>query len=169
VDRTSRLVRQLLALAKMEAASAVTVGSDSVRAGDVLRDIVDALPAPAAIEISIDPGLDRLVLPGDREILHLILRNLHENAIDHMPNGGRVAWKALPDGKGLTVEDEGPGIPEEEIDLVTRRFYRGRHKSPSGSGLGLTITQMAANRLGARLTLTNRRDRDGLRVRLAWS
>ncbi|HQS48449.1 MAG TPA: two-component sensor histidine kinase, partial [Xanthobacteraceae bacterium] len=52
---------------------------------------------------------------------------------------------------------------------VTERFFRGRNKSASGSGLGLTIASMAARRLGARIELENREARPGLRAALMWS
>ena len=95
-----------------------------------------------------------------------MLRNLHENAIAHMPEGGAIAWRRLPDG--LCVEDEGPGIPEEELPRVTERFFRGHNRSASGSGLGLTIAGMAAARLGLRIALGNRTDRRGLRADMTW-
>ena len=94
----------------------------------------------------------------------LALRNVHENAIHHMPEGGLVRWCATPDGRGVMAVDQGPGIPEEELALVTQRFYRGRHKSSSGTGLGLTIVAIAARRLGVELVLSNRQDRSGLQA-----
>ena len=66
----------------------------------------------------------------------------------------------------IAIEDEGPGIPPDELPLVTRRFFRGRHKSPMGSGLGLAITELALGANGARLNLANRGDRSGLRAEI---
>lgn len=168
VDRTTRLTRQLLALARLEAMGAARP-EGTIDAGAVLRDVVASLPLPAGTTVTVDPALDGLRVPAEREMLHLVLRNLHENAVEHMPAGGRIAWAPLPGGLGLAVEDEGPGIPDEELALVTRRFWRGRHRSASGTGLGLTIAEMAARRLGARLGFANRSDRSGLRCALAWS
>jgi two-component system sensor histidine kinase QseC len=68
----------------------------------------------------------------------------------------------------IAVEDEGPGIPPDELPLVTRRFFRGRHKSPAGSGLGLAIVELALRANGARLKLLNRTDRNGLRAEIFW-
>ncbi len=147
VDRTARLVRQLLALAKLEAQpkSATTA---LVNAGSVLRDVVSAVPTRDDVVVDIDPCLDRLNLASEPEILQLVLRNLHENAVEHMGGPGRVAWRVawrvLPDGIGISVEDDGPGIPRDELALVTQRFYRGQPRGRSGTGLGLTIAQMAA-------------------------
>lgn len=166
VDRTSRLARQLLALARLEA-TPVQRGS-SINVGKALRDMVSANPAPAGIAVDIDPALDGQMIGGEAESLNLILRNLHQNAIDHMPAGGRIGWQALAGRAGLAITDEGPGIPQDELALVTQRFYRGRDRTAIGTGLGLTIAQIAAERLGARLELANRTDRAGLRCSLAW-
>lgn len=88
VDRTSRLVRQLLALAKLEALpKSATMGT--VNAGSVLRDVVSMVPIRDDVAVDIDPGLDRLDLAGEAEVLQLVLRNLHENAVEHMAGPGR--------------------------------------------------------------------------------
>jgi two-component system sensor histidine kinase QseC len=168
VDRTSRLVRQLLALAKLEALPK-SHATGSVNAGRVVRDAVSLVSARDGIAIEIDPALDRLNLPGEADVLQLILRNLHENAVEHMQGAGRVAWRALPGGNGIRIEDNGPGIPHNELSLVTQRFYRGQTRSLSGTGLGLTIAQMAAERLGISLGLANREDGPGLRCTLIWT
>ncbi|MFG1289805.1 ATP-binding protein [Xanthobacter versatilis] len=167
VDRTTRLVRQLLALAKLEGTPSPPLEAvGEAEAGALLREIVRQTAKPGSAHVEVDDALDAVKLKGDHEALHLMLRNLHENAVEHMAGGGTIAWRQC--AGGLCVEDEGPGIPEDELPLVTRRFYRGRSRSGAGSGLGLTIATMAAARTGARLTLENRRDRDGLRASVVW-
>ncbi len=93
------------------------------------------------------------------------MRNLHENAVQHM-KAGTVKWLARPGGEGVLVRDEGPGIPAEELPHVTTRFFRGRHKSATGSGLGLAIAEMASRRSGLSLRLRNRPDRPGLEAEI---
>jgi two-component system sensor histidine kinase QseC len=98
----------------------------------------------------------------------LAFRNLHENAVQHTAQPGLVRW-ALERRAGeivVGIEDEGPGIPNDELPLVTRRFFRGRHKRPSGSGLGLAIAELALRANSARLNLVNRTDRSGLRAEI---
>lgn len=164
VDRTTRLVRQLLALTKLEA-EGVSSRDTSNRATDMLAEIIaTAPPLSPNLRVEIDPALSDLKLPGARETWMLALRNVHENAVHHMPDGGTVCWRPTEDGTGIMVQDQGPGIPEDELDLVTQRFYRGRHKSTSGTGLGLTIVAIAAKRLGAELLLRNRSDETGLQA-----
>ncbi|MCX5569843.1 MULTISPECIES: ATP-binding protein [Kaistia] len=163
VDRTTRLVRQLLALTKLEAESPVA-RTLSHRASDLLAEIVSTSPPAANIRVDIDPALAEIRLPGPRETWMLALRNVHENAIQHMPEEGVVSWRPMPGATGILIADQGPGIPDEELDLVTQRFYRGRNRSPSGTGLGLTIVAIAAQRLGVGLELSNRTDGTGLQV-----
>lgn len=168
VDRTSRLIRQLLALAKLEARQkSATI--ETVNLGSALRDVVSVVQTPDGVIVDVDPDLDRLSLAGDADTLQLILRNLHENAVEHMPGPGHITWRILPGGNGICVEDDGPGIPDDELSLVTQRFYRGRTRSPSGTGLGLTIAQMGTERLDIRLKIANRKGVPGLRCTLIWA
>jgi two-component system sensor histidine kinase QseC len=161
VDRTARLISQLLTLARLDANAA---GSDRQRIliGPLLREIDGERRWPE-LTVEIDPALDDLVLLGETDNLRLALRNLHENACGHSPAGGRVRWLRIAE-TALAVEDDGSGIPDEEVSLVTKRFYRGRSTKTAGTGLGLSIVEAALTRLGATLTLEKRAAGAGLRA-----
>ncbi|KRE14432.1 histidine kinase [Bosea sp. Root483D1] len=161
VDRTARLISQLLTLARLDADAA---GSDRqrIRVGPLLREIDGERRWPELM-VEIDPGLDDLVVLGEPGSVRLALRNLHENACGHSPAGGRVRWSRIAENV-LAVEDDGPGIPDEELSLVTQRFYRGRSTKTAGTGLGLSIVEIALARLGATLTLENRASGAGLKA-----
>jgi len=166
VDRTTRLVRQLLALAKLDAGLDLDHAED-IRVSPVLDEIIETLKATSGDRrVELDPALRSVSIRANRELLTLALRNLHENATLHTPSGGAVRWGVDCDGTILFVEDEGPGIPQDELPLVTRRFFRGRHKSASGSGLGLAIVDLAIRRSGSTLRLRNRGDSQGLRAEI---
>ncbi|WP_424630832.1 ATP-binding protein [Bradyrhizobium sp. SYSU BS000235] len=170
VDRTTRLVRQLLTVAKLDAVQQAEPNAD-INAGAVVDEIVSALPATSAgIQVVVDPSLRRTVINTNRELLTLAIRNLHENALHHMPETGVIRWSAATTSDELAIfaEDEGPGIPSDELALATNRFFRGRHKSTVGSGLGLSIVDLAVRTSGARLSLQNRSDRSGLRAQIIW-
>jgi two-component system sensor histidine kinase QseC len=168
VDRTSRLVRQLLAITKLDAGSE-TEHRDNLIVGQLIGEIADLLkPEGGSISVEIDPKLHHLSLRTNRDILTLAIRNLHENALQHTPEGGTVSWRVTPDGGGIEVQDEGPGIADAELPLVLQRFFRGQHKSASGTGLGLTIVDAAVKQVGGTLTLTNRPDRSGLRAAIIF-
>ena len=93
------------------------------------------------------------------------------NAIRHSPPGGCVTVACGTSAAGqawLSVEDEGPGIPEAERDKVLERFYRAPGALPGGSGLGLAIVREVAQRHQAELSLGPGREGRGLRVQMRF-
>lgn len=169
VDRTTRLVRQLLAMANLDARHDARCDA-IVNLGCAIDEIVATVPGRDRIRVEVDPALNETTVTANAELLTLALRNLHENAVHHGSGTGTVCWRAesKADATVIAVEDEGPGIPPDELPLATRRFFRGRHKSPTGSGLGLSIVELALRANGARLNLVNRTDRTGLRAEIVW-
>lgn len=161
VDRTARLVSQLLALARLDAADA-NERPQRINVGQLLREI-DKSRQQAGLTVEIDGALDSFTSSADPDILRLALRNLHENACAHSPPGGMIVWFLVGDDR-IAIEDEGPGIPPDEIDLVCQRFYRGRTSQSFGSGLGLAIVEVSLARLGGALALENRPLGRGLRA-----
>ena len=135
--------------------------------GKLLEEIVSSDFAPEA-KVVLDPGVHTVRLVTNRDFLTVALRNLHENAVQHTRPDGTVTWNASYDESGVIIclEDDGPGIPDVEMQLVTTRFFRGRHRSPYGSGLGLSIVKLALDKLGASLVLKNRNEGSGLRATL---
>ena len=84
-----------------------------------------------------------MLVSGDEIALGLLVRNLVENAARYAPAGATVevrTWKA--DGRAfLSVDDSGPGIPDDERERVFDRFYRRLGSRHEGSGLGLAIVK----------------------------
>lgn len=176
IDRATRLVEQLLALARQEARAAGSAPEPLLLAEWVQRAVADA--APAAYARGIDLGLQPLPpqaaaahVSGQGEALAILLRNLLDNAIKYTPRGGTVdvALEAAGDALVLTVDDSGPGIAPAERASALRRFHRGQdHGAPvAGSGLGLAIADSIARTHGAPLELLEAPQLGGLRVRLA--
>ena len=165
VDRTARLVSQLLALARLDADVARPV-MNPVAIGPLLREI-DKGRLRDDLIVGIDPELEAFAITGDPANLRLALRNLHENACGYSPPGGRVRWRRAGE-TSITVEDEGPGIPVDELDLVMQRFYRGRGQNHSGSGLGLAIVQAALARLGGSILELGNREAGGLSATVSF-
>src|SRR5262249_1906524 len=84
VDRTTRLVRQLLTIARLDAESDMPL--KEVNVGDVVQEVIDALPtSDKGADVTIDPVLGTTIVKANRESLLLAIRNLHENAVRHMP------------------------------------------------------------------------------------
>ncbi|WP_026381623.1 ATP-binding protein [Afifella pfennigii] len=158
VDRTGRLVRQLLDMSAIEAREPAE-RRGAVKAGTVLSSLARELADPARkVTIEIAPGLDALELEIEPELFTLAARNLMENAVNHSPEGGVVRCHMAVEGEEqcIVIEDDGPGIAADELPKVTERFFRGRNKAPIGSGLGLAIVELALGRSGWRLRLQNR-------------
>lgn len=174
IDRATRLVEQLLALARQQALSASSPLSDAFRLEDVVRQaIVDA--AAVASTREIDLGLshaDHDFVAGNEEALRILVSNLLDNAIKYTPAGGAIDVEVRRrDGRiELSVDDSGPGIPVVERERVLDRFYRvaGTDAGPSGSGLGLSIVKTIANMHKAVLAFESSSRLGGLRVVLSF-
>ncbi|WP_371420850.1 ATP-binding protein [Tardiphaga sp.] len=164
VDRTSRLVRQLLAIAGLDSATVVAL-DDLVDLRLLIDDVVSAVPRRSDMRVEVGCGLDKILFRTNRDILTIALRNLYENAINHAGTPGKIVWTATVGERNVTiaVEDDGPGISEKDMAHVRTRFYRGPHQNQSGSGLGLAIVEIALAQLNASLHLENKRSGPGLR------
>ncbi|MDH0127088.1 ATP-binding protein [Brucella pituitosa] len=158
VDRTGRLIRQLLDISSVEAKE--RPGQEGVVvAGRVLCRLASELSDPARdVTVEVAPDLDDLHLSMEPELFTLAARNLIENAVNHSPTGGTVRCIStkVSGRTAIIIEDDGPGIPEEELPHVTERFFRGRNKAAVGSGLGLAIVELALDRSSWQLSLANR-------------
>ncbi|WP_370663875.1 ATP-binding protein [Massilia forsythiae] len=154
IERATRLVEQLLVLARQEADPAPLQPVDL--AAVAARAVADL--AGVAQARDIDLGLehaDAAAVRGQPDALTILLRNLVDNAVKYTPSGGTVDVSVLAASGGVTVtvEDSGPGIPPEERERVFDRFYRVAGSQASGSGLGLAIIKSIAERHGATLAL----------------
>ncbi len=111
-----------------------------------------------------------LTLQGDAAMLSQLLANLIQNAITHCPAGTAISLGASvePEGVRLWVADTGPGIPKAEQDRVFELFYRvdPNHRS-TGNGLGMALVRAIADRLGARISLSD--GHPGLRVDIVFA
>lgn len=130
---------------------------------------------PLAESKGIDLGLgevaDVKVPIGELE-LTTIVKNLVDNAIRYTPAGGHVDVCALDNGRQveLVVEDNGPGIPEQERARVLDPFYRVLGTEVSGTGLGLSIVRSIVERSGGTVELASATQAEhGLRVRVLLS
>ena len=166
-DRATRLVGQLLTLARVDPQQAGRA-AESCDLAAVAREVVGEL-APAALERGVELELAApapVALIGHRDLLAVLVRNLVDNAIRYSPPGTtvRVAVEKLQ----IVVTDEGPGVPAEERAKLGRRFHRLPGSGGSGSGLGLSIVGRIAEIHGGRVEMDEGRGRRGLRVRVTF-
>ncbi len=168
IDRATRLVEQLLAMARQQARSARNAPHAEIRLLDVVRQSV-ADAAPGASARRIDLGMRRAdvaLIDGSADAIAMLVSNLLDNAIKYTPEGGSIDVDLRHDGDriDLVVEDSGPGIAAEERERVLDRFYRVAGAGAAGSGLGLPIVKSIADMHGAKLTLDRSTRLGGLRV-----
>jgi len=173
IDRATRLVEQLLVLARQEASAANGVATRPVDLAELARRTVGDLVGLAQAK-EVDLGLqhaDPASIDGQPDALHILLRNLVENAVKYTPGGGTVdiAVRAEKDKVDVVVEDSGPGIPPEERERVFDRFYRVAGSEAAGSGLGLAIIKAIAERHGATLKLDKSERLGGLAATVSFT
>jgi two-component system sensor histidine kinase ChvG len=111
-------------------------------------------------EIAYAPGAHPYRVTGHDSRLSQVIVNLLDNAISFSPPGGRVnvATRRIGSEIQIAVEDEGPGIPEENLERIFERFYTDRPQESFGqnSGLGLNISRQIVVAHGGRLYAENR-------------
>jgi signal transduction histidine kinase len=141
--RLNRLVDNLLAFTRVTDTPEVRPPLEAVVLADVVAESLDRFAVQLAagafrVEVAVAPTPP---VQGDRTGLALMLDNLVDNAIRHSRGEHRIAVRAKDEGRivVLEVSDRGGGIPPDEVQHVTRKFYRGRLAGHGGTGLGLAI------------------------------
>ena len=148
-EQTARLVNQLLSLARAEPAAGRGLNSEPLDLVRLARDTTTEW-VPRALARNIDLGFDSPLadarIQGDPFMLKEMLNNLLDNAVRYTQPGGQVTVRveAGPRTMALTVEDNGPGIPEAERERVFERFHRVLGSGADGCGLGLAIVREIA-------------------------
>ena len=159
-ERLSRITEDLLRLTRLD--SGVAEAPRLVEVAPVLERVARMLRPVAeekGVELLIVSITGAVVLATEGE-LHQILYNLAENAIKYNRPGGRVRVTAEPGEEStiLTVEDNGIGIPAEDLSNVFKRFYRvdkARSRAAGGTGLGLSIVSDTVSRRGGAIRAEN--------------
>lgn len=173
VGRGTRVVEQLLSLARIDNAAAAAPFAPVDLKQVARQTIADFAPTAAARDIDLGmPGTDdeQLEINGNADLLAVLLRNLVDNALNYTPRGGQVSVTVERGGGAamLRVEDDGPGLPPELRNRVLDRFFRVAGTGVEGSGLGLPIVAAIAEVHGAILTLSGRPGTRGLCVRVKF-
>ena len=136
---------------------------------DTIVDIYTGMDVPRGIRIRFAENSDKSVfVQGIGTRLGQVVRNLIDNAISFSPDGGTVmvGAKSVNSHVQATVEDDGPGIPEDDLERVFQRFYTERpaeHGFGKNSGLGLAIARQIVASHGGRIWAENKYASDGTR------
>ncbi|OAH14502.1 HAMP domain-containing sensor histidine kinase [Streptomyces jeddahensis] len=158
-ERLEELLDGLLALARVESATATVTDQDVSQA--VQERVAAWTPVLESAGTTLIPdiaeGLRARALP---DAVGRILDALLDNAAKFVPPGGHVEVRAAPATDGqivVSVADDGPGVPDDQVPLLFRRFARSpEHQNVAGSGLGLAIADEIARISGGRLGASSR-------------
>ncbi|WP_308389033.1 ATP-binding protein [Acidithiobacillus sp. AMEEHan] len=153
--RSRHLLDQLLTLERQLAG---TEKRESIELGELLREILgDRLPVAESKGIDLELQMPSGPLPLYTEALALrvLISNVLDNALRYAPAKSLVAVRvqAHEDTLQLEIEDEGPGIPPAQRELIFSPFHRAADAEGEGTGLGLAIVAAAARRLGGSIEL----------------
>ena len=168
VNRATRLVEQLLTLARLDPNSTKhpygTIKLDQL-AKSVCEDMT---PIAEQKSIRITVVADAAVTEGMEDAVRLMMTNLTDNAIRYTPEGGHIELrtKTVDDTAVIDIADNGPGIPVEDRARIFDRFYRSLGTKTSGTGLGLAIVKRIIDIHHGRIDVTDGLDNRGTTFRI---
>ena len=169
--RTSQLANQLLALSRADARAMHSQPQQRVDLKALCEDTLEShLDAATARRIDLGLDADPVQLMGHEWLLRELLSNLVDNAVKYTYEGGTVTIRCGRRGGQafVEVEDDGPGVAQEEMPRILERFYRVQGTRGEGNGLGLAIAEEIARVHHSHLQLQPGAGGRGLKVTLSF-
>lgn len=161
VNRSTHTVEQLLTLARLEA-NKQALQRDEIDLVGLVQEVTASLyPLAQQKEqnLELDYQQDLMIVKANRVLINVLVRNLIENAIKYSPSNSTIHILLKQDVNQLClkVRDQGQGVPEEDLNRLTQRFYRHEQSSDTrGTGLGLSIVQKILDLHDGNITFQNR-------------
>jgi signal transduction histidine kinase len=153
IAQMEALITDMLAYSR---AQSPTGPQELVRLDVFIQELVNA--APHHIDLCL-PLNDDFIIAGDPVALRRLFENLIENARRYGGGEITVRVRSIHEGRDVRIEDNGPGLPEDQLEAVFQPFQRGensRSRATGGTGLGLGIARGIAKAHGATLRIENR-------------
>lgn len=157
--RLNRQVENLLSMSRLEA-GILKPNLDWIEVNEMIFAVIkDNIDDARNHKIEFEPHENLPLFKVDRGLLEQVLHNILHNALQHSPYGTTVDIKVenIPNNCKITIEDNGNGFPENEIDLVFDKFYRLKNSVTGGTGLGLSIAKGFTESMGGILKLETKR------------
>lgn len=173
VDRCTHVIQQLLTLCRLSPETILPEHFTQLNLARIAAEVVAQL-APQAIlkqiEIELIATDAEYKLLGNSTGLHVLIRNLVDNAIRYTPRGGMVKVVILNHRHNIVLQviDNGPGIPEKLLTRVFERFFRVLGNNAQGSGLGLAIVEQIAKLHHSSIHLDPLKEGTGLKVEVRF-
>lgn len=165
VTRLENLARDLSAITKIETGE-MQMSAEALDLQAIFSEVHESVELKAekkGITVHSTVPEDPSMVFGDRDRIRRVLVNLADNAIKYNNEGGTVHLRAVPasaDEITISVDDDGIGIPPEDISRLTERFYRvdkSRSRNQGGTGLGLAIVKHILKAHGQELQIESKR------------
>jgi len=158
VSHLTALVDDLLLLARTDS-GALALEHVPLDLADVAAEAAGPLTQVAAqrgVQLEVDPR--PAPMTGDPLRLRQLVTILADNAVAHSPTGTTVSVRVRPDGQHavLSVEDQGPGVRDEDLPRIFERFWRADNAPAGGTGLGLSIAAWIVEAHGGAMSAANR-------------
>jgi two-component system sensor histidine kinase QseC len=171
VNRTTRLVQQLLLLARIEQPNAMekqTVDLAEAAAESVGRFADEAMRKGMEPELKAEAGC---IVQANPVALAMLIDNLVDNAVKYGRQGGHIAVSVLHENgmPVLRVCDDGPGVQAQDRARLTGRFFRVTGSDVEGSGLGLSLVERIAQQYGGEVSFGPGLDGTGLGVTVRFA
>ena len=183
VDRATHLVEQLLTMARLDPQNDLRATPVLLRA--LLMEVANSFAISfhqeehssklgtdpqKNLDVKVETGSEFEVL-GNFSMLEILLRNLFDNAVRYTPAQAvvRASVNQWRQGVRIIVEDNGPGLSEEQSKMVTQRFSRMQWPSGEGSGLGLSIVSRIVELHHAKLVFARSETLGGCRVEVLFT
>jgi signal transduction histidine kinase len=165
ITRFKLLVEDLLEISRFDV-GAVQLDKEEVMLGEFVRQAIGAAVARQRdVPIIYGAGTEDLIVEFDKRRVAQVIRNLSENADKYADGVTQIRLERDNDGVRIEIEDEGPGVPVDERELIFERFARGseggRRGSGTGVGLGLSLVTEHLRLHGGTIWVADRVD--GLR------
>lgn len=159
-ERLSRITEDLLRLTKLDSGVVEqTVAVDVLPVLEQVMRLQSLVAQEKGLELTY-AAEENCVVSATQDEVHQVIYNLTDNALKYSSEGTVVVVLKKSGGKViLTVEDQGPGIPEEDLERVFDRFFRvdkARSRAAGGTGLGLSIVSDTVRRRGGTVWAKNR-------------
>ncbi len=169
IERLDRLITDISDASRLDA-ELIRLDMSPTDIGAMLQALVEmheATRAPGSPRLVLEiPASRALIVPGIESRLSQVFLNVIANAVSFSPPDGEIRIRAVADGRAVvvSVEDGGPGIPEDKLTEIFNRFYSERpagEKFGTHSGLGLSISQQIIEAHRGRIWAENRLAADG--------
>jgi len=161
-DRMTRLITDLLYLSRLDSGENI-LKIEEVNVSELVRFVCEKMRIHAKKKNQklLCSAEENVVIEADRDRLEQVLINLINNAVVYVQEGGQIEVGLKKDGSyvKITVDDNGPGIPEDDLPRIFERFYRvdkARSRSLGGSGLGLSIADEIVKAHGGKIQVESR-------------